>query len=259
MLAFCAMGFCGLVFFWIKTRPIRNRRRSYTVSTIESVGEDAICLEIFSNTKQMPIYMPGQFSFFTFFSTQISREEHPFSLTSTPSRTSCFQFVVRTTGDWTSKLKKLQPGDRVLMNGPFGLFSHLLFTEINEIIMIAGGIGITPMLSMLRYMADCKDQRKITLIWSNQTRKHIIFLHEFQNLTAQLNGLRIFHVLTRDSKFSGDKGRLDQPKLKKFLSDCSRSSAIFICGPNRMMKEIHHCLVSLQFPRRLICMERFSL
>jgi predicted ferric reductase len=207
----------------------------------------------------MPVYMPGQFSFFTFFSNQVSREEHPFSLTSTPTRTFCFQLVVRTTGDWTPKLKNLQPGDRVLMNGPFGLFSHLLFTEKKEIIMIAGGIGITPMLSMLRYMADCNDQHKITLIWSNQTRRHIVFPHEFQNLEAQLKGLRIFHVLTRDLEFSGEKGRLDRPKLKRLISDCSRSSAIFVCGPDQMMKEMYTCMVSLGFSKRKLFMERFSL
>jgi ferredoxin-NADP reductase len=125
--------------------------------------------------------------------------------------------------------------------------------------MIAGGIGITPMLSMLRFMAGSNDQRKITLIWSNQARKHIIFPEEFQNLEAQLKGLRIFHVLTRDPEFSGEKGRLDRPKLKRLTSKCSRSSATFVCGPNRMMKEVHRCLVSMGFPRRMIFMERFSL
>jgi ferredoxin-NADP reductase len=180
-------------------------------------------------------------------------------LTSTPTRTSCLQFIVRTTGDWTPKLKNLQPGDRVLLNGPFGLFSHLQLPAKNEIIMIAGGIGITPMLSMLRYMADCNDQRKITLIWSNQTRKHIIFPDEFQSLEAQLKGLRIFHVLTRDPEFWGKAGRLDQHKLKMLLSDCSQASAIFVCGPHQMMKEVRRCLVSLNFSKHLIFMERFSL
>ena len=146
-----------------------------------------------------------------------------------------------------------------MLNGPFGLFSHLQLPAKKEIIMIAGGIGITPMLSMLRYMADCNDQREITLIWSNQTRKHIIFPDEFQSLEALLKGLRIFHVLTRDPEFRGETGRLDQPKLKRLLSDCSRSAIIFVCGPDEMMKEVHRCLVSLNFPRCMIFMERFSL
>jgi len=259
MAAFCAMGICGLLFIWIRTRTLRNRRRSFLITAIETAGKDAVGLKMSSKTRHMPPYMPGQFSFLTFFSNHISREEHPFSITSIPTKNAGLEFVVRTTGDWTSKLNNLKPGDSVLMNGPFGLFTHLKIPEKNEIIMIAGGIGITPMLSMLRYMADHKDQRKIMLIWSNQTRKHIILPDEFQNLAVQLKSLRMVHVLTRDSEFNGEKGRLDRPKLKRLLSDCSRSAAIFICGPNQMMKEVHRSLVSLRFPRRSIFMERFNL
>jgi predicted ferric reductase len=259
LMAFCAMGLSGLVFFWIKTRPLRSQRRSLMVSAIEPAGKDAVCLKIISNTKHRPVYLPGQFSFLTFFSPHISTEEHPFSIASTPTRSNFLEFIIRTTSDWTSQLGKLQPGDRVSINGPFGLFSHLQLSAEKEIIMIAGGIGITPLLSMLRYMADNEDRRKITLIWSNQTRKHIIFPHEFQNLAGQLKGLRILHVMTRDSEFKGEKGRLDRDKLKKFLFDCSFSAAIFVCGPEQMMKDVYHSLVSLGFSKRMIFMEQFSL
>jgi NAD(P)H-flavin reductase len=112
---------------------------------------------------------------------------------------------------------------------------------------------------MLRHMADRKDQRKITLIWSNQTRKHIIMQHEFRNLEAKLKGLRIFYILTRDPEYRGEKGRLDRLKLKRLISDCSNSSAVFVCGPDQMMKEICGFLSSLGYPRRMIFTERFSL
>jgi predicted ferric reductase len=259
MLAYCAIGLCGFLFFWIRTHPLRNQRKTLTVSAVEQAGEDAVRLKIISKTKNMPAYIPGQFSFITIVSSHISREEHPFSIASSPTMSSFLEFIVRTTGDWTRKLNNLRPGDKVVIHGPFGLFSHLRFPAKKEIIMIAGGIGITPMLSMLRYMAGHNDQRKITLIWSNKTQKHIILPHEFQNLQAQLIGLRIFHVLTRDPEFTGKKERLDRQKLKRLISDCGISSAIFVCGPNQMMKDVHHSLVSLGFSKRMIFMERFSL
>lgn len=259
MAAFCAMAICGLLFVWIRTRTLRNRRRSFSISTIEPAGKDAVCLKISSKTSHMSVYTPGQFSFLTIFSSHISSEEHPFSITSSPTGNAGLEFVVRTTGDWTSKLNNLKPGESVLMDGPFGLFSHLKIPEKKEIIMIAGGIGITPMLSMVRYMADYNDQRKVTLIWSNKTRNHILFPDEFQNLAARLKGLRILHILTRDPEFSGEKGRLDRFKIKKLLSGCSRTSAIFICGPKEMMKQVRRCLVSLGFDGRMIFMERFTI
>ena len=259
MLAFCAMALCGLLLFWMRTRIFRNRRKSFRVYAIEPAGEDAVCLKIISKTNHMPAYLPGQFSFITIFSPLISREEHPFTIASAPTRPDSFEFIVRTTGDWTGQLKNIQPGDRVLMNGPFGIFSHLQFPEEKEIIMIAGGIGVTPMLSMLRHMADRNDRREITLIWSNQTRKHIIMQHEFRNLEAKLKGLRIFYILTRDPEYRGEKGRLDRLKLKRLISDCGNSSAVFVCGPDQMMKEICGFLSSLEYPRRMIFTERFSL
>lgn len=258
IIAFCAMGLCGLLFFWIRIRPLRNRRSSFAVSAIKPAGDEAVSLQIVPGTnKKMPVYLPGQFSFPTFLSTRISREEHPFTIASSPTKPDCLEFVVRTTGDWTAKLKNLKPDDNVLLDGPFGLFSHLRFPETKEFVMIAGGIGITPLLSMLRYMADHGDRRKITLIWSNRTRQHIIFPSEFQELEVQLKGLRIFHILTREP--GSEKRRLDRDGLKKLLADCSLSSAVFVCGPDQMMIEVNHFLVCQGFPKRMILMERFSL
>jgi predicted ferric reductase len=59
MLAFCAMGLCGLLVFWILTRTLRSRRSSFLVSAIEPAGEDAVCLKIVSTTNHMPAYLPG--------------------------------------------------------------------------------------------------------------------------------------------------------------------------------------------------------
>lgn len=260
LLAFSAIVICGWIFLWTRTRAIRSRRRTFTVSAIEPVGRDAVGLRIVSNTHPMPGHLPGQFGFISVFSSHISKEEHPFSIASTPTKPAAYEFIVRTTGDWTARLKNnIQPGDRVLFNGPFGLYSHLQVPLEQEIIMIAGGIGITPLLSMLRYMADHHDQRKITLIWSNRSRQHVILSHEFQNLADQLKGLRIVHILTRDPDFMDEKGRLDRSKLQRLLAGCSTSSAVFACGPDQMMKEVRRALVSLGFAKRMIYMERFYL
>ena len=119
------------------------------------------------------------------------------------------------------------------MDGPFGRFTHLRCNAHPELILIAGGIGITPMLSMLRFMADIGDHRKITLIWSNRTAKHIVFADEFEKLEKQLVGLRIFHIITDEPADTDEDKRLDRFALKKRLSGCSRSSAVFVCGPRK--------------------------
>jgi predicted ferric reductase len=259
ILAIAALTLCGFAFLWIRTRPLRSRRRPLRVSAIEPAGADAVRLEVVADGSHLLGYLPGQFGFITVSSDRVSNEEHPFTIASSPAEPKAFEFIVRTTGDWTAQLPDLQPRDRVLFDGPYGLFGHLNISVQNEIIMIAGGIGITPMLSMLRYMAETEDQRKITLLWSNQTPDHIVLPGAFEKLAAQLKGLHIVHVMTRASGYSGERGRLERSMLKRLLSGCSRSAAILVCGPDEMMKDIRSHLVSLGFQRRMIFMERFCL
>jgi ferredoxin-NADP reductase len=125
--------------------------------------------------------------------------------------------------------------------------------------MVAGGIGITPMLSMLRFMAYVNDKRKITLIWSNRTRKHIVYPDEFSELEERLAGLSIVHVLTREPEYDGERGRLDEEKFRRLLAGCSKKSTVFTCGPSDMMKEAYWSLRRIGLPCRSIIMERFSL
>jgi predicted ferric reductase len=233
-------------------RPLR-------VSAVKPAGADAVCLKMVAEGHRLPAYLPGQFGFITLSSAHVSNEEHPFTIASSPTQSDALEIVVRTTGDWTTQLQNLQPQDGVLFDGPYGRFSHLHISRQMEIIMIAGGIGITPLLSMLRYMAGSENQRKITLLWSNQTPDHIVIPDAFEKLAAQLKGLRIVYVMTRAPEYNGERGRLDRPKLKRLLSDCSRLAAVFVCGPDQMMKDVHTHLVSLGFLRRMIFMERFSL
>jgi ferredoxin-NADP reductase len=125
--------------------------------------------------------------------------------------------------------------------------------------MIAGGIGITPMLSMLRYMSDLDDQRQILLIWSNRTKEYIVFPEEFKNLKDDLPRLQIIHKFTRESGDGGEKGRLDRTKLERLLEGCSRKSNVFICGPNEMMKEINRALKKIDFSSSRVYKEEFKL
>ena len=259
MLAIAALILCGLIFLWIRTRTLRNRRKPLQVAAVEDAAADALRLKLVADDPHLPAHLPGQFGFITLSSAAVSSEAHPFTIVSSPTKADGLEFIVRTSGDWTAQLKHLQPQDRVYLDGPYGLFSHLRVADSTELIMIAGGIGITPMLSMLRYMADHNDPRKITLIWSNQTPDHIVLPHVFEKLAAQLKELRILHVMTRAAEYTGEQGRLDRPMLEKLLSECGRTAAVFVCGPDQMMKAVRSFLVSLGFERRVVFMESFSL
>ena len=258
-IAWTAVTFCGLIFIWIWTRQLRRSRHHYMVSSIEPAAKDALRLVVGVSESRVPIYSPGQFCFMTFHSQNVSKEEHPFTISSSPTQSGKLEFIIRTTGDWTGKLHHLQPGDRVIIDGPYGHFSHISVPEAEEIIMIAGGIGITPFLSMLRYMADMGDPRKITLIWSNQTAEHVVAKEEFDSLESNLYRFSFHQVITRASEAGAQDRRLDGPYLQKRLSNCSAAAAIFICGPDQMMSDVSNHLVRLGCHKSMIHTERFSL
>jgi ferredoxin-NADP reductase len=145
------------------------------------------------------------------------------------------------------------------LDAPFGRFSYLLHPAADEIVLIAGGIGITPMLSMLRHLADRKDHRCIKLIWSNRSRDRLDLDRELSRLQSRLKGLDIHRIFTGESDV-GDAGRrLNRSKLEALLNDCSPNARIYVCGPDRMIVDMVRHLIALGTPKRLIHSERFSL
>ena len=124
--------------------------------------------------------------------------------------------------------------------------------------MIAGGIGITPMVSMLRLMADRQDLRPITLIWSNRTREDMVYPDEFNDLMSRLIGLRPVFVFTGASAKRVSTGRLNVEKLQTMLQTCSRRAVVFVCGPGQMMKQVKGDLKCIGFASRSIYTETFG-
>lgn len=258
-LIFSVIGCYVLLYTWVQIKRFFSKGKPYEVVSISTVGHEAHCIELRARKNQHLDYIPGQFAFISLTSPHVSKEEHPFTISSTPSRAPNLQFTIRSCGDWTDTISRLRRKDKAFVGGPFGNFGHLRFPESREFILVAGGIGITPMLSMLRFMADVNDDRKITLIWSNRTRKHIVYPDELSELEERLAGLSIMHVLTREPEYDGEKGRLDEAKFERLLSGCSKQSTVFTCGPPDMMKDTYWALRRIGFPRRSIIMERFSL
>ena len=249
-----------LFLFWLRNRlgQMRIWQRSFLVTRVASEGLKNTCLELRPLTDQPFQYYPGQFVFISVQSEHISHEPHPFTLSSTPTRGQNLQVTVRDSGDWTQNVSQITKGDRVYLQGPFGMFSHMLTEPGRDVVMIAGGIGITPMLSMLRYMVDRQDSRAITLIWSNRTRADVVYSEEIYSFTTKLTDFRVVLMFTRESEKGLSTGRLDREKLETILQGSRPKSSVFVCGPPKMMKQVEKDLKVLGFASHLIHMERFG-
>jgi len=253
-----ATGVSLLVMTAAKVKRWRETKKQFAVTAVTPENKDVTTLELDTGNSHGVHFLPGQFAFITPTSEQITREAHPFTISSDPTQADRLTFTIKNSGDWTLKVKDMRPGDEVALNGPFGLFSHLLCPPHQQLVMIAGGIGITPMLSMLRYMRATGDNRRTWLLWSNRTAADLVCREELESISRDLTGLTMVHTFTAEKNEGAEFGRLDRPKLQALLSDVDRSAAVFICGPPRMMAQVAHDIRAIGFQRRCIHTERFS-
>ena len=233
-------------------RRKRKRREPYTVKTVERVTHDTWRIEF--DGASMP-FEPGQYIVLRVNSEGEKPEPHPFSISSSPSNP-VLEITVKEVGDFTSTIGELKRGDGVTLDGPFGKFSYV-FNDAPNLVFIAGGIGVTPFLSMLRDLTDKAFPRKVKLLWGNKTAQDIAFREEIEDMAQQYQQLDVVHVLSEQEEWSGEKGFIDAELLQRTL-DFEPDTQYFICGPP-MMNDLVLCLLGdMDIPEDSVHTERFT-
>ncbi|RJR28220.1 hypothetical protein C4564_05970 [Candidatus Microgenomates bacterium] len=199
------------------------------------------------------VFKPGQFVFVTFYSRLLKQEDHPFTISSSAADT-LVELTIKASGDFTAQLSKLRRGDRARLTGPYGVFTP---REERSLFFIVGGVGITPVMSILRSFAETRNNRKIKLVYANKTRKDILFFDELSKISKRL-GAEIKHVLSQEKLKGFSEGRIDAPMLQAELKGWS-DSVFYVVGPRAMVQDITSMLGKLGVPGRNIVTELFSL
>lgn len=197
----------------------------------------------------------GQFVLVRFFDKRVMWQEHPFSLSALPS-THHLRLTIRQLGDFTNLVPTFKPGTKVWVSGPFGGFIHELQVK-NKVAYIAGGIGITPIRSMIeeRAMAGKKDDA--ILLYGNRTQADTALMGELEMLAGKIN-MPIYNVLSDQPDYKGEKGFVDKEKIVRLIPDFIERD-IFLCGPPPMMAGVKKALRELGVPDSQVHYERFAL
>jgi ferredoxin-NADP reductase len=125
-------------------------------------------------------------------------------------------------------------------------------------VLIAGGIGITPMMSMIRTLADRRDKRPVVLLYGDKDWEAITFREELEALKARLD-LRVVHVLAKPpAGWTGEQGYITAEILKRHVPPPYADHEYFICGPDVMMDTIERALGELGVPLSKYHSERYS-
>ncbi|MCV3271480.1 ferredoxin reductase family protein [Roseobacter sinensis] len=203
-------------------------------------------------------YKAGQFVWLNIGHTPFSLFENPFSISSAPSAGRDMSFVIKERGDFTSHLGRISVGDQAHLDGPHGTMTVEERPEPG-IALIAGGVGIAPLLSILREAVLTDDPRETVLLYGNRTRDQIVFEGEIAAL-ATAERRRVIHVLEKpDDGWTGQRGRIDLDLLERVFSAAQRASWLFVlCGPPAMMNSVEEALMARGVSADRILSERFQ-
>jgi len=202
-------------------------------------------------------FQPGQFAWFAIGRSPFSLTQHPFSFSSSAERDEA-EIAVKALGDFTSTVGDLEPGTTVYVDGPHGVFS-IDEDEGPGFGLIAGGVGIAGLISMLRTLADRQDVRPTVLFYANRDWDGVAFREELETLKDRLD-LTLVHVLEQPPEaWPGETGYVTAAILSRHLPPGYQRFQFFICGPDAMMDAAEAALIELGVPPERVHTERFDM
>ncbi len=205
---------------------------------------------------------PGSFSFlpvqFTFLSLMTSEgiDTRPMSIATSPSRPN-LEYAVRLSDSYYKQaFGSLKRGGLVRVQGPFGDF---FLNEKRPAVLIAGGIGITPLKGMAEYASDRRLNIPVRLLYSNRSEDEIAYRAELQELEVRNLNFKVFNTLTGKeipNGWRGSKGRIDQD-LVRLAVDSLKRPIYYLCGKPSMVSAVFNMLLQMGIPEEDVNYEVF--
>ncbi len=229
--------------------PLANAfRYRLRVDAVTREGDGVVSVRITGRNLDRLGAHAGQFFLWRFLDRHRWWTAHPFSLSAAPDGRS-LRITVKALGDHTARLADLRPGTRVFAEGPFGVFTPDVRTR-DKAVLIAGGIGITPIRALLETMPG-----DVVVLYRVITEDDVIFRDELDELAAE-RGATVHYVV---GDHRGDGAALLSPAHLKELVHDIEDRDVFVCGPPAMTTAIEQNVRGAQVPRRQIHTERFAL
>lgn len=187
--------------------------------------------------------------------TPSGKDDRFLSIASAPSDAD-LDFAVRLSdSDFKQAFQRLQPGDPVSLTGPAGRFKR---NPERPAVLLSGGIGITPLRSMLRDAAHRGDLPPTVLLYGNRCPAEIPFGSEL-DARRDLSGVRILHTVDEaDEGWQGAVGRIDGSLLEEAQKDLPQPALFYVCGPPGMVAAMSALLADLKIDRSHVLLEHFT-
>jgi predicted ferric reductase len=258
-------GYIGTLIFllvWIRLlSPLIRLRRPWRVVRVDADRGGTSTLVIEPVGHEGFRFDPGQFGWISVGRSPFAITQHPFSFSSaadTPPG-GPVAMTIKAAGDFTKTVPDVTPGTRVYLDGPHGVFS-MDRHQAPGYVFIAGGVGVTPLYSMLLTMREREDVRPVTLFYASATWDDVVFRDELAELSETMPNLRVVHVLERPPDgWTGESGYITPDTLRRHLPPQYGRYEYLICGSSAMMDAMEKALTAVGVPFRQVSTERFDM
>ncbi len=237
--------------------PLVRSRRPYAVRSVRRVALRTWEIEVAPRRGAALDFQAGQFAWLSLGRPPFSLYENPFSISSLPAERPAVQFLIKEAGDLTRGIGSVMAGTTAFLDGPHGSLT-LAGRQSSGIALIAGGVGIAPLLSIARQLRAEGDIRPLVLVYGNRVAEQIVYPDELDRLD-RLPNARVVHVLSQPGPgWPGLVGQIDKATITAvFGFDGAADWLYLVCGPPAMLDAVDEALVGLGVPARRNLGERF--
>lgn len=253
-----SLALVALVVYLRLVVPAQQRRRPWRVAGVHDEGGDTYRLELEADGHDGVRFLPGQFAWIKAEPSPYTVDEHPFSFASSAEAPGRIAFGIKALGDFSERVPRLEEGACVYVDGPHGAFS-IDRAEAPGYVLLAGGIGITPMMSILHTMADRGDPRPVHLVYAAESEPELAFREEIEALGERVDLTTTYVLEEPPDDWDGEEGLITADLLGRVLADEGFERRYLICGPPPMMEATDEALRARDVPRAHILQERFAL
>lgn len=237
--------------------------RPYIVQECKKITPSTLLLTLRRNEAERPLaFQPGQYAAINYERDGRKSTTRCFSFVSSPTEQNVLQFSMRVRGRFTSAISKLIEGDVVNVVGPFGGF--VFDTEHDQrAILMAGGIGVTPFMSIMRYLSALHARNEVTLLYSCPTQEDIPFGDELLTIEKAHPNLKTIFVIGNGpvDKLPAESvasGFISPELLGRITGKKYDAQRFFICGPPGFMNAMLKTLIKNGVPKQHILTEAFT-
>lgn len=245
-------GVFGAIALWRIGEPIRfNARHQLRVHGVVRETPGVVSIYLRGRDLDRIHAQAGQFFLWRFLTRDGWWKANPFSLSAAPSSRR-LRITVKELGDRTHDLQAVRKGTRVIAEGPYGTFTTDLRTR-RRVVLIAGGIGITPLRALLASMPAAPGE--ITLVYRAVSADDVLFRDEITEIGTR-RGV-VLHALLGAEIGDDLTDQLGIPAIMRLVPDV-RDRDVFVCGPPAMVDAVRRRLHRIGVPAEQIHFERFE-